>query len=1016
MACPRPLPSALHGILMAAAFWAAAASGTAAEPLAQAQVAEPVLTANGEALDFEREIAPLLARRCLGCHNPGERKGGLDLTTEQGLKAGGDSGPVLAAPPLEGLIWQRVSAGEMPPEEGLPAEERELLRRWLAAGAGYRSPIDPLRYTSDVRAGYDWWSLVPPREPTLPTVQRTSWVLNPIDAFVLARLEAAGLEPAPPADRRVLIRRAYFDLLGLPPSPEEVASFVADPAPDAYERLIDRLLESPHYGERWARHWLDVVRYGESQGFERDKLRANAWQYRDWVIWAFNRDLPYDEFARLQIAGDVVAPHDPLAVIATGMLVAGPWDEVGQMQQSAAMRAVVRQDEMEDYVSVIGQAFLGLTVHCARCHDHKFDPVTQQDYYGLCASLAGVHHGERPAQTDATRSAAAAEQARLEEQAAPLRAALAALEDEVRSQVLAERPPPFLPQPVARWEFEGNLDDSLGRLHGTAYEGAHVSGGRLVLDGRGYVISSPLESDLCEKTLEAWVLLSDLDQQGGGVIGVQTPDGALFDAIVYGEREPRRWVPGSNGFVRTRDVGGLEETASPSELVHVAIVYSPDGAIAMYRQGRPYGRPYQVAQVAQFQAGNAHVVFGLRHSPPGGNRMLRGEIERAALYDRALTAQQVAAIAGLPPDVTLDEIRGRLSPEQRRKWIDLKRRLSLIEAQQQLLVDGPVYAVVPKEVRPTHVLHRGDTRQPRAEVSPGGIRALGGADFRLDATASDAIRRSRLADWVASAENPLFARVMANRVWHYHFGVGLVDTPNDFGFNGGRPTHPELLDWLALQLVRGRFSLKHLHRLIMCSNTYRQSSAFNAQGVAVDAQNRLLWRKTPLRLEAEEIRDAMLAVAGELNPQFGGPGYRDFRTFTFNTQFYEAIDPEGFEYQRRSIYRTWVRSGTNPLLDVLDCPDPSTMTPVRAVTTTPLQALALLNDVFVLRTSRAFAARVQAEVPANAPAQVERAYLLAYARAPSQEEQDLATQFVEQHGLAALCRVLFNSNEFLYVD
>jgi hypothetical protein len=966
--------------------------------------------------DFELEIAPLLARRCLGCHNAGEHKGGLDLTSEEGLKAGGDSGAVLAERPLDSLLWQRVSGGEMPPQGALPASEQETLRRWLEAGAPFRGSIDPLRYTSDVRAGYDWWSLRPPADPALPEVQDASWIVNPIDAFVLARLDAAGLKPAPPADRRILIRRAYFDLLGLPPTPEEVAAFVSDPAPDAYERLIDRLLDSPHYGEHWARHWLDVVRFGESQGFERDKLRPNAWQYRDWVIWALNRDLPYDEFARLQIAGDVLAPHDPLAVIATGMLVAGPWDEVGQTQQSAAMRAVVRQDEMEDYVSLLGQAFLGLTVHCARCHDHKFDPVTQQDYYGLCAALSAVRHGERAAQSEAAGAAVAAELARLEAQAAPLRAELAALEAEARQEVLVQQRQTVPPEPLARWEFEAGLEDSVGGLHGTAHEGARVVEGRLVLDGRSYVTTAPLARDLTEKTLEAWVLLPDLDQRGGGVIGVQTPDGAVFDSLVFGEREPRRWLPGSNFFVRTQDVGGSDEDASPSHLIHVAIVYAADGTVTMYRQGRPYGRPYQAAQVARFVAGTAQVVFGLRHSPPGGNRLFTGQIERAALYDRALSPEEVAASAGLPREVTTDEIRGRLAPDAKQRWNDLRRQLSALEMQQRLLANGPVYAVVPKQVEPTYVLRRGDTRQPTAEVFPSGIRALGNAEFGLDAAATDAQRRGRLARWIASPDNPLFARVMANRVWHYHFGIGLVDTPNDFGFNGGRPTHPELLDWLALELIRGRWSLKHLHRTIMCSNTYRQSGALSPRALAADAQNRLLWRKTPLRLEAEEVRDAILAVSGELNSQLGGPGYKDFRTFTFNSQFYELIDPEGFEYQRRSIYRTWVRSGTNPLLDVLDCPDPSTMAPVRAVTTTPLQALALLNDGFVLRMSRAFAARLRAEVPHGTAAQIERAYLLAYGRPPAAEELQLAVPLVEQHGLHAFCRVLFNSNEFLYVD
>ncbi len=321
----------------------------------------------------------------------------MDLSGAKSAFAGGDSGvAVVAGQPGESLLWERVSQNEMPPKKPLSDEDKQVLKGWISAGAKWQTdPIDPFRYTSESRAGYDWWSLKPIQRPPLPEVADETWERNSIDRFVLAGLEARGLKPSPRADKRDLIRRVSFDLLGLPPEPEEVAAFLADHSPDAYSRLVDGFLKSPHYGERWGRHWLDIVRFGESQGFERDKLRPNSWPYRDWIIAALNDDMPYDEFVRRQLAGDVIDPDDPRATIATGFLVAAPWDEVGQTQQSAAMKAVVRQDELEDLIGVTAQTFLGLTVNCARCHDHKFDPVTQADYYRLAAVFAGVKHGDR---------------------------------------------------------------------------------------------------------------------------------------------------------------------------------------------------------------------------------------------------------------------------------------------------------------------------------------------------------------------------------------------------------------------------------------------------------------------------------------------------------------------------------------------------------------------------------------------------------------------------------------------
>jgi hypothetical protein len=371
-----------------------------------------------------------------------------------------------------------------------------------------------------------------------------------------------------------------------------------------------------------------------------------------------------------------------------------------------------------------------------------------------------------------------------------------------------------------------------------------------------------------------------------------------------------------------------------------------------------------------------------------------------------------------------------LTPFERDRRTALIFDISRARSELRLLSGGKVYAVAPSAPEPMHLLERGNSNQKRDLMTPGAIRSLAalGADFGLAADAPEGVRRQKLAEWITDPRNPLTPRVIVNRLWHYHFGVGIVDTPNDFGFNGGRPSHPELLDWLAAELMEpkplerrggeavGPWSLKHLHRLICLSATYRQSSRGNPEAARIDAGNRLLWRRSPQRLEAEAVRDAILSISGELNPAMGGPGFQDFKTFTFNSQFYEPIDPVGYEFQRRTVYRTWVRSGRNEFLDVFDCPDPSTTSPRRAVTTTPLQALAMLNNSFTLRMADRFAARVARDGGAGVESQIARVYDLAFARRPAADELAAAKELVAAHGLAALCRVIFNSNEFLYVD
>ncbi|WP_339728767.1 DUF1553 domain-containing protein [uncultured Gimesia sp.] len=980
--------------------------------------------------DFDHVIAPLIAARCLDCHAGLDPKAGFDFSRRAAAFQGGEGGPALqAGKPDESLIWQYIESDEMPPEHPLSADEKQLFKHWIEAGAPWGTdPIDPFSKTTKKRGGYDWWSLQPLREVTVPQVPDKQGVRNPIDAFVLARLQEHSLQPQSRADRRTLIRRLYYSAIGLPPEPEEVEAFVNNSAPDAYEKLVDHLLASPHYGEHWARHWLDVVRFGESNGFERDQPRTNAWHYRNWVIQAFNRDLPYDQFVRMQLAGDMLEPDNPQAVIATGFLVAGAHNTV--IPAIKEMRETMRQDELEDKIGVVSQTFLGLTVNCARCHDHKFDPISQQEYYQIAAALAGVEHGERDLPDPRYKQT----QQQLAERGKKLQmvqATLIELDTQARQRVMASRitqdksdAPVTISSPVAAWDFQKSIQDQVGGLKGTLLGSAKQTKQGLVLDGNQSCLKTePLKQHLKEKTLEAWVKLSNLDQRGGGVMSVQTVDGVLFDAIVFGEQQPGHWLSGSNNFSRTKSFQGVPEQDAAEKEVQIAIVYHADGKIAAYRNGTPYGIAYQSQQLQPFSVGKTEVLFGLRHGSPGGNRLLKGIISKARLYDRALTPEEIQASGKWGGTFFSEaELVAALSkPEQiqRQTLLEERKTLQAEITRLQAIQPTKVYAALSRNPGVSHLLRRGSVSAPAGVVKPGGLSAIKGVkgDLGLAADSPDRDRRIQFASWVTDSKNPLFARVMVNRVWHYHFGQGLVNTPNDFGFNGGRCTHPELLDWLAVQLIRENWSLKSLHRLILLSATFQQASEPKPDALKVDADNRWLWRKSPQRIEAESIRDSILKVAGQLNPEVGGQGYQDVKSYFFKgTQFYEPLDPVGKEFNRRSIYRFSARGGRHPLLEIFDCPDPSTTTPDRASTTTPLQALSLMNASFVLRMSDLMAERVQQRAGSESQQQVDELFLLAFQRHPQPQEAKLARDFLEQHGLSALCRVIMNSNEFLYVN
>jgi hypothetical protein len=984
--------------------------------------------------DFDRQVAPILAGRCLECHSGAEPKGKFDLTTSAKAFAGGENGtPIIAGQPEASYLWQRIANDEMPPKHPLPAAERAVLKGWITSGAKWGTePIDPFRYTSASRAGYDWWSL----QPIATAAESSSQ--NSIDAFIASELQVAGLAPSPPADRRTLIRRLYFDLIGLPPTVEEIEKFASltpslrhsvtpsridggmagqSDGEKVYIALVNWLLESPHYGERWARHWLDVAHFGESDGFEYDKMRPHAWRYRDWVIDALNSDMPYDEFARLQIAGDVLRPGDQDAVTATGFLVGGVHDSL--LPKGEIMQMVMRQDELEDLVSLVSQTFLGLTVNCARCHDHKFDPIRQSDYYRLAAALAGIKRGNRdipltPPPELVSRHAEASKK---------LNAIIAAAKSAVFARrALAAEQGQRPPQPLARWDFEGNADDEAGQWNGTLHGAAKIEKGALVLDGKtAYMVTPPLIRDVKQKTLEVWVRLGNPEQRGGAAISIETLDGKTFDAIVFGEKEPRRWISGSNNFIRTESIKKVtDETEAANRTVHLAAVYEADGTIRLYRDGLPYGEPYMSDGPVPFEAGKCHIVLGMRHSPPGGNKMLDARVETARFYDRALSPEEISlSFKSVSSSVSETELLAELDQPTRSSYGELNTVVAKLGSQLQDYRDRKVFAVTPQTPPVMRLLVRGNVQQPGDIIAAGGIAVLAPSepDFGIAPDASDAECRTKLAAWIASEKNPLFARTIVNRVWQYHFGRGLIETPSDLGFSGGRASHPELLDFLARELIVNNWSLKQLHRLIVTSAAYRQSSRPRPECLAVDADNKLLWRYTPRRLEAECVRDAMLTIAGQLNEQRGGPSYMDFRPHVYKTtQYYDPIDPIGPEFNRRSIYRFWARGGRNPLLDTFDCPDPATAAPRRGSTTTPLQALSLLNNSFTLRMADHFAQRLARERPNNTAAQVKLAFELAYGRTPSEVEQKESLAFIAEHTLPAFCRVLFNSNGFLYVN
>ncbi len=947
------------------------------------------------------EALPLLAKHCVTCHNTSDPKAGLDLSQSATALKGGDSGAVIVpSKPSESILLERVTDGSMPPEHDgrrLTPAEVAILKNWIANGAKWPDgkKLSQFEFTTDRRAGLDWWSLQPIQQSLPPTMVAAR---QPVDAFLESKLAAAGLRLSAEADRRTLIRRAYLDLIGLPPTPTEVTALENDDAPDAYERTLDQLLASPHYGERWGRHWLDVVRYGESDGFEHDKYREHAWPYRDYVIQSLNADKPFADFIIEQLAGDALPNATREQIAATGFLVAGPWDEIQNVGASPTEKRRAREEQQEELIAAVSQSFLGLTVNCARCHDHKFDPVPQTDYYQLKAALDGVDHGLRPWQSAVEQLAWEVEQKPLQAELARIKSRLADLSQQLPGDARLEK---------------GDGQKLVPGKFGQTFSPQH------------HAVAAPPSAayDHPPLTIECWAQLTG--RGSFNILLACNPKSSSehWEFYTYaGSGELSLYLPGCQPaeIKSGMNVCDGEWHYLAASLTETEVQLFVDGRVmrtaAIKRNAKAdKDGPLQFAALVDQSIGceglidEVRLSRGVRKIDSVPTEPFSVDASTLALwhFDEATagTFRDQARIADTAnADAARSEIT-RLSEEQKQLEVKLKNRPR-----------PQVYAGVRKQPEPTLLLIRGDLTKPGPAVSPGMLTAVRTiAAEPMSAESPEATRRLKLAQWIAHPQNPLPWRVMANRVWQHHFGRGIVDTPSDFGFSGGRPSHLELLDYLANELRR-EGSVKSLHRQIMTSRAYRQSSVAVestwAAAKQVDADNRLLWRFPTRRLEAEVVRDAMLAVSGQLSRQQGGPSFKPFTVTVFNTHFYHLHDQDKPDLARRTVYRAAVVTGRNPLLTALDCPAPSLASPQRQETVTPLQALSLMNDSFVLRQAARLAERVQ---PAKSPAvQVRELYALALGREPSAAELRASQALVVDHSPRELAWVLLNSSEFLY--
>jgi hypothetical protein len=854
-----------------------------------------------EPISFARDIKPIFDNNCSTCHSAAARVAQLDLSSREGALKGGDHGPAIVPGKAEdSRLYRLVSGLELPgmPLDGNPLSPEQVatIRTWINEGAHWEGAApeagtNPLASSSSAAAGpenaqlppgaRDYWAFKLPVQAPLPVVSAD--LKNPIDRFLeKARLDR-GLKAAPRADRLTLLRRAYLDLIGLPPSPAEIAAFMADTTPGAWDRLIDKLLASPHYGERWGRHWLDVARYADTDGYEDDHDRPNAWRYRDYVIRSLNQDKPYNVFLTEQLAGDEMDTRTVDSRIATAFLRLGPRVEVREGDNPQ-----YRYDYLDDMIATIGKGTLGLTLQCARCHNHKFDPILQRDYYALQATLFGYVETTYPLAPPEDVEALDRKVAEIDGKQAPLRAEIRKLEAPYRERLRAE---------AIKREFPPNVQQAVAKPESERTEG--------------------------ERLLADQVLRS-------AVIGIK-----LDDAMTPEDRARRKAL-----VAQIREI----EKDRPDPVPAADIVTDGD-----YR--------FSPDQVTDGTVAAASLAA------------LRAELKGSYLHTGA----------------------GRY------------------------------------EVPPSYFLIRGDLNAKGAPTKPGFVTVATYGNPPTEIPRPDGYtsgRRLALAQWLTSRDNPLPARVMVNRIWAHHFGRGIVGTLENFGKMGDQPTHPELLDYLAVEFMNRGWSIKQMHRLMMTSEAYQMASSYNdAAAASNDPTDQYLWRYRIQRLDAEAVRDNIMATAGTIDLSVGGPPIFPH----IQPELLEAVSSsqshgiyrnqdDGPAVWRRSIYVYMKRNLPFPMMQAFDLPDLNMSFGARNVSTVPTQALTLMNNEFVARQAQLFADRIRTAAGADPARQIDLAYRLALARPPTPKEMTVARELVDGRSLADFANVMFNLNEFLYME
>ena len=846
------------------------------------------------AVSFVKDIKPILETRCLKCHGATMQAAKLDLRTREAAMKGGDKGPViLAHKPDDSPLYRKIAGMEKPlmPMDGkLPDAQIAAIRAWIEQGAAWDGGAIEVSASGAAAAKKDlakledmplpesarrYWAFQKPVKSPLPKVS-AGWQAHPVDAFIAREHQRLQVKAAPVANRQTLLRRAYLDLTGLPPTPAETAAFLQDQAPNAWEKLIDRLLDSPHYGERWGRHWLDVARYADSNGYEHDFDRPHAWRYRDYVIQAFNKDTPYNTFLEEQIAGDEMPEATHERLIATALL--RNYAKVGFREKDNPQ---FRVDYLDDMIATLGRGVMGLTVQCARCHNHKFDPIAQKDYYKLQASLFGYVEIDHPLVPEAEAKAYQAQLAAVAAKTRPLSDRMKVIEQPYRDKLLAEK--------YRKWPQ--HIQDAVFTPEDKRTPGQVLLANQIIRT----TSVTPAELDKA---------FSDIDRAAWQ---------ALQAEIKAIEKDKPKAIPVAMG------------------LTDGDYRFTPDGA-------------------------------GDEAAP--GKGIKREAIEGSFLADGSKPYQ--------PP--------------------------------------------------PSYFLHHGDMGNPGSLMRPGFVSVVddGASPVELPpAHHRTSGRRLALARWLGSPNHPLTARVAVNRIWRHHFGRGIVTSLDNFGKAGETPTHPELLDWLAVEFMEKGWSFKKLHKLLMTSRTYQLASQFaDEASLAADAENLYWWRFRAQRLEAEGVRDAILAVSGSLNSKMFGPAIFPELPSEVLASMDKGIwrkQQDGPEVWRRSVYVYRKRGLPLPFFEVFDLPDQNTSCGSRVVSTVATQALTLMNNEWILNQARRFADRLGTEAPAGPAAQVERAYLVALNRAPTSEERRVGIEFLSKNTLNDFAHVLLNLNEFIYL-